>query len=115
MQPSIQLKNQAADWLQTKRVKVGQTVQHRNAYWSNATGVNSEPEYTNTDWVFICEAVPYFRGMKITKSLTNTGKGLQSGDTAKGFWATDYFFEGIFNSGDPTQLSNWRVFTEEPI
>lgn len=112
MQPSIQIQNQAQDWTEIKRAKVRQTVQHRNAYWVNTTGKNTEPSAQSPDWIFLCEAEPYFRQMKITKSATTTGKGLEPLDMADGFWDATYAFKGIYNGVDPDDLANWNVLQE---
>ncbi|WP_036384095.1 hypothetical protein [Muricauda sp. MAR_2010_75] len=42
--------NKTSDWSQNIRPRVGSTIKHNGYYWSNATGINSEPGLTN-DWV----------------------------------------------------------------
>ena len=116
MLPTIKTTNQIADWSQKIRPKVGESVQYSNAFWQNTSGINTEPGYNSTDWMFICEAQPYYKGLKITKNINNKSAGLQPGDSVSGqrsevmFWTLAFYM-----GGDPEDDVSFDVVIEQPL
>lgn len=49
-QPKQIIENKEVNWSLSLRPKVGSTVKHNNLYWTNVTGLNSEPG-TSDDWL----------------------------------------------------------------
>jgi len=84
MQPSAQLTTPAIPWEAKQRYRVKQVVIHNGAYWSNATGINSTPSTSNTDWVYfgLLEPGSSETSGRLNKyiKITTSGDGFQDND-----------------------------------
>lgn len=111
MQPTVKIIQQDKNWSSKSRVRVNDVVQYRNCYFQNTSGKNSEPSvYGNQDWIFLCEAMPFYKGLKIIKSVNNFGKGLQINDFVSGQRSVgNYWRLAVYNGGDPEEDSSFTV------
>jgi len=53
MQPLLQLTIAGRAWEAKRRYRVKQVVVYSGSYWANATGRNSTPSDSSTDWVYV--------------------------------------------------------------